>query len=105
MTKRATRNQSRSGDLAQRLIEFEMGLPVVGPGTSRTDVLTYIADNAHSILGGNFSVVQPYDAVGDRFLVKEFTAGGVPAAKSFSWTEPRPDGTARTALERRPDCR
>lgn len=88
----------RSATETEKLAKLQSDLLAIGPDTRLSEVLTVIAETANEVLGGHFCVVQPYDQSNDRFLVDQFTPGGAPEAKAFKWTEPREDGTARTAL-------
>jgi GAF domain-containing protein len=94
-------NERLLAEPLDKLAELQSTLLAIGPETRRTDVLTAIAKAANDVLGGHFCVVQPYDQSNDRFLVDQFTPGGAPEAEAFKWTEPRKDGTARTALNER----
>jgi GAF domain-containing protein len=84
----------------EKLIQLQSDLLAIDADTRLTDVLKAIAEAANNVLGGHFCAVQPYDEASDRFIVEQFTPGGAPEAKSFTWRAPREHGMARSALEK-----
>jgi GAF domain-containing protein len=96
-----TNQELTTQSVFQRLLPLQDRLLSMGPDTPVSEVLEAIAEEANAVMGGAFCVVMPYDSPSDKFLVDQFTPGGDPAAKSFKWTQPRPDGTAHTILAQR----
>lgn len=98
MNKRIKHSTDTSVDM---LLLLDLDILSIGAVKDLKDVLEDIAQKTSTFLGGEFCVVQPYEQSSDQFLLNQFTAGGNPKAKSFTWTEPRPYpyGSARTTLK------
>lgn len=93
---------SGSVTLASRLLKVQESLLNLSSDTQLRDLLVQVANGANELLGAHFSVVEPYFAEEDRFLVDQFVSSSDinPTTNTLEWQEPRPEGTTRLILEK-----